>query len=227
MRRLLVIAAHPDDEVLGCGGLIAQTLRRGGEVRVIVLTEGCSAQYPDQPEMVERKLLEAQSAMRALAGSEAVASQLQWRSLGHKELSLESIAPAELNAPLRQQVVQWQPHWVLVHHSGDLNRDHRHAHEAARVACRPTEAHAPRLLSYETLSSTEWGSVPFVPNCFVPLSTEEIEAKVGALNAYQSEIRPWPHPRSEEGVRALAKCRGTQSGCGWAEAFHSIWERSE
>ena len=219
-RCLLVVAAHPDDEVLGCGGLLARTVREGGCATVLLLTEGCSAQYPDAPEMIARKQAEAQRAMEELGGS--VTLELA----GLPELELALLPPVRVHDPVRDAVRRLRPDWVLVHHCGDLNRDHGVAHEAARVACRPTAELAPALLSYETLSSTEWGSVPFQPTVFVALTPEDLERKKSALAAYESEVRPWPHPRSLEAVEHLAHHRGAQAGVPSAEAFQLIWQRA-
>lgn len=218
-RSVLVIAAHPDDEVLGCGGLLARTVREGGAAHVLILTEGCSTQYPDQPEMIERKVSEAARAMEELGG-------VAVDHAGLPDMALSTLPPARVNEPVAAAVARVNPDWVLVHHSGDLNRDHAVAHEAARVACRPGPERAPRLLSYETLSSTEWGGVPFEPNLYVTLDEEDLRRKMAALGVYTSEVRPWPHPRSARAVEHLAHVRGMQSGVSLAEAFQSVWERT-
>ncbi len=217
-RNVLVIAAHPDDEVLGCGGLLARTVREGGNAHVLILTEGCSTQYPDQPEMIERKVEEAGRAMAELGG-------IPVEFVGLPDMALSTLPPAEVNDPVAAAVARLNPDWVLVHHIGDLNRDHAVAHEAARVACRPGPERAPRLLSYETLSSTEWGGIPYDPNTFVELREEDLKRKMAALGAYSNEVRPWPHPRSAKAIEHLAHVRGMQSGTALAEAFVSVWER--
>lgn len=213
---LLVVAAHPDDEVLGCGGLIARTLREGGRVDVLVLTEGATTQYPDRPDLVARKQAEARAAMDALGGARITL-------LGLADMRLATLAPADVNAPVADAVAERRPGWVLAPSADDLNADHRVAHEAARVACRPTGDHTPWLLSYEVLSSTEWGRAPFAPNLYVPLGAADLECKVAGLAAYGTEVRAWPHPRSPEGVRHLAAVRGAQAGVAAAEAFRLEW----
>lgn len=217
-RRLLIVAAHPDDEILGCGGLAARTLREGGEVAVLVLTEGCTAQYPGRDDLIQRKEEEARSALEILGGGEITFARLP-------DMALSTLPPAAVNAPVAAAVETHRPDWVLTHHVGDLNRDHEVAHLAARVACRPTPRAAPRLLAYETPSSTEWGTGPFVPDFFVELREGDLERKVEALRAYETEIRGAPHPRSPEHIRNLARLRGVQCGSQLAEAFRSIWER--
>ena len=118
---------------------------------------------------------------------------------------------------------EFQPQVVYVHHAGDVNVDHRRLHEAAVTACRPTPGHSVmRLLSFEVASSTEWqppgsGSA-FQPNWFVDISAQ-LQRKCEALEAYASEMRPWPHPRSSTAVEHLARWRGAQVGVEAAEAF--------
>ena len=217
-RRLLVIASHPDDEVLGCGGLLARTKREGGEFAVLILTEGSTTQYPDRPDLVEKKEVEAANAVGRLGGGELEFARLP-------DMALSTLAPAEVSAPIERMISEFRPMWVLTHHGGDLNRDHQVAHEATRVACRPRDAESPRLLTYETVSSTEWGTQPFEPNVFVRVSEEDLTRKVDAFAAYETEMRPAPHPRSPETIRHLAALRGSQSGMPLAEAYRSVWER--
>ena len=217
-RRLLVIAAHPDDEVLGCGGLLSRTRREGGEAAVLVLTDGCSCQYPGRPELVGERQDEARQAMEELGG-------IDIEFVGFPDMGLVNLPPAEVNAPVAAAVTRLEPDWVLVHHGGDLNRDHTVAHEAARVACRPGAGPCPRLLSYETLSSTEWGGMAFQPDLFVALEQVDLERKIAALSAYATEVRPFPHPRSTRAVEHLAGLRGAQAGVVRAEAFHTVWQR--
>lgn len=217
-RRLLVVAAHPDDEVLGCGGLIARTLREGGRCAVLILTEGATTQYPDRPELVARKKDEARAALAGFGAVELVFADLP-------DMRLATVAPAEVNAPVADAVLRLRPDWVLVHHGGDLNRDHAVAHEAARVACRPTDEYCPRVLAYETPSSTEWGAAPFTPDLYVTLEPGDIDRKVTAFEAYRSEVRPAPHPRDPELIRQRARVRGSECGALHAEAFVTIQER--
>jgi N-acetylglucosamine malate deacetylase 1 len=117
---------------------------------------------------------------------------------------------------------------VYTHHAGDLNIDHRRTHEATLTACRPQLNHpVARLLAFETPSSTEWqqpsGALSFSPNWFVDISST-LESKMLALKAYSQEMRPWPHPRSYQGVEHLAGWRGATVGCDAAEAFMLVRE---
>ena len=138
---------------------------------------------------------------------------------------MDSIDLLEVIKSVEQVVSEVRPDIVYTHHGGDLNRDHGLAHEAARVACRPTEEYCPRLLAYETPSSTEWGAPPFTPGLYVTLEPGDIDRKVTAFEAYRSEVRPAPHPRDPELIRQRARVRGSECGALHAEAFVTIQER--
>jgi LmbE family N-acetylglucosaminyl deacetylase len=218
IERLLVIAAHPDDETLGCGGLIARTIREGGNANVLIITEGSSTQYPDRPDLIGKKQAEARKALHELGGAHV-------EFAGLPDMALAAVAPAEVNSPIEDAVRRHRPDCVAVHHRGDLNRDHQLLHQAARVAARPVEGSPPLLIAFETLSSTEWGEISFSPNLYVELSEEDLEKKVTAFAAYETEVRRWPHPRSATAIRHLAGRRGTESGYERAEAFEVVWAR--
>jgi N-acetylglucosamine malate deacetylase 1 len=217
--RLLVVVAHPDDEVLGCGATIAEVNARGGEVAVLILSEGATTQYPDRPELVEQKCQESVSALEVLGGGDLKRGDLP-------DMRMALLPPAELSGPIAATIEDFEPDWVITHHQADLNSDHRCVHEATRVAARPTGVSAPTLLTMEVPSSTEHGYRAHEPNLTVPLSRRSLEAKCAGLDCYDSEIRPYPHGRSTEAVRALAAYRGYTSGCEMAEAFHLVWSRT-
>jgi N-acetylglucosamine malate deacetylase 1 len=217
VERVLVVAAHPDDEVLGCGGLLARVLRTGRKAHVLIMTEGSTTQYPDQPELVEQKQSEAREAMRILGGPTIDFA-------GLPDMALSTLTPAELNGPIEAAVREHRPEWLLTHNSFDLNSDHRLLHDAARIAARPGSP-VKRLLAYEVLSSTEWGHEAFTPTTYVQLDEDAVDRKVAALETYRTEVRDWPHPRSAEGIRHLAALRGSQAGMPLAESYRLVWER--
>ena len=129
---------------------------------------------------------------------------------------------------VEQHIREISPETVYTHHAGDLNIDHRRTHEATLTACRPQSSHpVTRMLAFETPSSTEWqqpsGALSFSPNWFVDISST-LESKMLALKAYSQEMRPWPHPRSYQGVEHLARWRGATVGCDAAEAFMLVRE---
>ncbi|NEO35143.1 MAG: PIG-L family deacetylase [Moorea sp. SIOASIH] len=220
-RTILVVAAHPDDEVLGCGATIAQHVQKGNTVNILILAEGATSRASN------RDRSQWKSQLSALAVAAHKASDI----LGAASVTLDNFADNRMDGyelldvikVVEQAIDQHQPEIVYTHHSGDVNIDHRRIHEAVITACRPVPGHPVKsLLFFEIPSSTEWqppGSAPiFAPNWFVDV-TETLNLKLKALEAYQSEMRPWPHPRSLQAVEHLARWRGASVGVEAAEAF--------
>jgi LmbE family N-acetylglucosaminyl deacetylase len=214
MARVLVIAAHPDDEVLGCGGTIARHAAAGDDVHVVILAQGLMARPKARTED-----------LGALRESARKAGDI----LGVKDLTLHDFPDNRLDTLPRLDVTRFieshveriLPEIVYTHHRGDVNIDHARANECTLAACRQTpEQSLRRLLFFEVPSSTEWGFAEeaFNPNWFVDIS-RTLDKKAAALLAYAGELRPFPHPRSEEAVTHLARWRGAAAGVGAAEAF--------
>ncbi|MDB4346483.1 PIG-L family deacetylase, partial [bacterium] len=214
-------AAHPDDEVLGCGGTIARHADAGHQVQVLIVSEGSTSRQKERDRSQARDELSVLAKAAQTAGSILGAAGVELLDLPDNRL--DSLDRLDLIKLIEERVVQHQPECVYVHHAGDVNVDHRRLHEAVVTACRPTPDHVvKRLLSFEVASSTEWqpsGSAPaFHPNWFVDISAQW-ERKRDALEAYSSEMRPWPHARSLEALEHLARWRGAQVGVEAAEAF--------
>ena len=218
MAEILVIAAHPDDEVLGCGGAIARHARAGDSVRVVIMAEGGTSRT-------------GPTAQAEVLGQLKVAATKANQILGANELIMEGLPDNRLDSMDRLAVIQrveahierWQPSIVYTHHVGDVNVDHQLVHHAVVTACRPQpRCCVERLLFFEVASSTEWqppgSGVPFQPNWFVDI-TETLDAKLAALDAYRVEMREWPHPRSLRAVEHMARWRGASAGVTAAEAF--------
>ena len=219
--RVLVVAAHPDDEVLGCGGTIARHADSGDQVQILIVAEGSTSRQQERDRAKVRDELSALAKAAQMAGSILGAAGVELLDLPDNRL--DSIDRLDLSKHIEHRIQRHQPHVVYLHHSGDVNIDHRLLHESVVTACRPTPGHVvKRLLSFEVASSTEWqpsGSAPaFQPNWFVDIS-EHWERKRDALVAYSSEMRDWPHARSLEAVEHLARWRGAQVGVHAAEAF--------
>ena len=221
MPRVLVVAAHPDDEVLGCGGTIARHADSGDQVQVLIVAEGATSrhQHRDRNQATSELSALAQAAQQAGAILGAQGVEL----LDLPDNRLDSLDRLDLIKQIEERIARHQPQVVYVHHAGDVNVDHRRLHETVVTACRPTPGQpVRRLLSYEVASSTEWqppGSAsPFQPNWFVDISAHW-PRKREALAAYASEMRPWPHARSLEALEHLARWRGAQVGVEAAEAF--------
>jgi len=221
VNQVLVVAAHPDDEVLGCGGAIARHADSGDQVQVLIVAEGSTSRQQERDRAQVRDELSALAKAAQTAGSILGAAGVELLDLPDNRL--DSLDRLDLVKRIEQCVQCHQPGCVYVHHAGDVNVDHRRLHEAVVTACRPSPGHVvKRLLSFEVASSTEWqvpGSAPaFQPNWFVDIS-DIWERKRAALEAYASEMRSWPHARSLEAVEHLARWRGAQVGVDAAEAF--------
>ena len=221
---VLVVAAHPDDEVLGCGGTIARHADSGDQVQVLIIAEGSTSRLQERDRTQVQDELSALAKAAQTAGSILGAAGVELLDLPDNRL--DSLDRLDLIKRIEECVERHQPECVYVHHSGDVNVDHRRLHEAVVTACRPSPGHVvKRLLSFEVASSTEWqppGSAPaFHPNWFVDIS-DQWERKREALVAYSSEMRDWPHARSLEAVEHLARWRGAQVGVEAAEAFYLL-----
>lgn len=215
--KVLVIAAHPDDEVLGCGGTIARHVAAGDEVRIHILAEGATSRAPSRDGDAHAKEL------TALAQSAAEAAMILGATSvlhGLPDNRLDSLDLLEVVKLVEEVIFSYQPELVYTHHSSDVNIDHQVIHRAVVTACRPLPGQSVRtLLFFEIPSSTEW-QVPtaFSPNWFVSIE-ETLSRKVQALESYGSEMREFPHPRSIPAVKALAAWRGASIGVKAAEAF--------
>jgi LmbE family N-acetylglucosaminyl deacetylase len=215
MSRVLVIAAHPDDEVLGMGGTVAvHAVVRGDAVRVVCVTDGSSAQYPGDAELRAQKEREAVAAAAALGVTDYVHLDLP-------DMRLDTLAHVDVNKVVEEHVSDFAPELVYVTHP-DVNADHRVLFNSVAVATRPVPGQpVRRVLTYAPTSSTEWtpaGLNWFVPNWFVDI-TETIERKIAAWACYETERREYPHPRSERALRAHAEFFGASVGCAHAEPF--------
>ena len=219
-RRIAVIAAHPDDEVLGCGATMARHSANGDEVHVLIVAEGATSRS------ATRDRLESKDQLSHLVASARRANGL----LGTANLELlefpdnrmDSVDLLDVVKAIEAFLERSKPHVVYTHWPFDLNVDHRVVSEAVQTACRPTpQSVQEQMLFFEVPSSTDWrlsGSRSFEPNYFVEISAT-LELKRRALESYASEMRAWPHARSPEAVEALARWRGASVGVVSAEAF--------
>lgn len=231
-RSVLVVAAHPDDETLGCGGTIARHVAQGDSVHIVIGSDGAAVRgvnHKREPALKDDIDKYAQSPF----GSPG------WRN-GHKAAQIygvtsitihdlpdsqfDKLTMLELAKLVESHIERILPTIVYTHSPADLNLDHRMLGEATAIACRPKPGHPVReLLMYEVPSSTEWSPpgvyAPFVPHFFIDI-TKYLEIKEKVLQeAYQTELRETTHPRSISGVYALNSWRGASSGFEVAEAF--------
>lgn len=217
MRRVAVIAPHPDDEVLGCGGTIARLTASGVQVDVVTVTRG---QPPDfDASDVEQVMAEAAKAHRLLGVANS-------HFLDLPAARLDTIGQARVNADLGMALDRIGPDTLFVPFLGDIHHDHQLAFTAAMVWARPRHDRAPTcVLAYETLSETNWfappATPPFIPTAFVDISAT-LETKLAAFALYRSQARDFPDERSPEAIRALAVSRGASVYRNAAEAFALI-----
>ena len=216
----LVVAAHPDDEVLGCGGLISRLAKEGTSVNVVFLSDGVSARYDG----TDRGNWVAELATRRNSGLEAAKllganDPIYYNFLDNQ---LDQVAILALTKIVEKYLDEFTPNLVLTHFPGDLNIDHRRVAEAVITATRPGMREFPdEVWAFEVPSSTEWGAhlnSGFSPDVFVEVSAH-VKSKLAALGAYNFEMREFPHPRSERAIRALLDWRGSNAGILQAEAF--------
>jgi LmbE family N-acetylglucosaminyl deacetylase len=212
--RVVVVAPHPDDEVLGCGGVMARHAANGDEVSVIIATRGAPELFSD--ESVERTRAEARCAHAILGARET-------RFLDFPAPRLD-VTPGHLLADsLARQFCELQAERVYLPHHGDIHTDHGRVYQAVLVAARPL-SHCPvrQLLCYETLSETEWApptaSAVFCPTVFVDISAY-LPKKLAAMQCFASQLKAFPNPRSLETIEALARVRGSTISVPAAEAF--------
>lgn len=219
---VLVIAAHPDDEVLGCGATIAKHIKQGDNVSVAILSAGVTSRigFADgEQQLALEQLAEATQKANSCLGVNS--SNLFFEKFPDNQL--DTVSRLEVTQAVEALVEKLKPERIYTHHAGDVNIDHRRIHEAVITACRPQPGHPVKsLLFFEVPSSTEWqppGSATyFTPNWYNDV-TETLAISVKALEAYEKEMREWPHPRSIKAVKHLARWRGATVGVDAAEAF--------
>jgi len=218
---ILIVAAHPDDEVLGCGGSIAKFAKAGCDVHVVFLADGVGSRH----QMPADKTIHDEL-VRRRGAAHAALTHLGVSSVDFGDFPdnrMDSLHELDVTKFVEKYVATYRPDTIFTHHAGDLNVDHRRVHQAVITACRPQPGHPVRtILFFEIPSSTEWqtpgSSVPFLPNWFVDISSV-FELKQLALRSYATEMRAWPHTRSYEAVEHLARWRGATVGVEAAEAF--------
>ena len=202
--KVLVVASHPDDEVLGCGGTIAKHVANGDEVSVLIMTQGREGgEIPDAAE----------------AANSILGATFLWLD-DYPDNKMDTIPLLDVVKSVEYFIDNLKPDIVYTHHAGDLNIDHRITHQAVMTACRPLPGCSVKtILCFEVPSSTEWGQ-GFEPNWFVDITEFEfLGKKYDALDAYGSEMRDFPHPRSHRAVLNLGRLRGATVGVEMAEAF--------
>ena len=221
MYKILIVCAHPDDETLGMGGTIARLVNENNTIHVLFITDGSSSQYENYREMIEIKKIEMKNALNELG-----VQQFDFHML--PDMQLDVTAQIKINAVIVDKISQFKPDIVYTHFWGDINSDHRRVFDSTMVAVRPTVNQSVKCVyCYETPSSTEWQAPKndsvFNPNRFVDI-TDFHEKKISALKFYKSELREFPHPRSEKAVSIYDQRNGIVIARKYAERFVVIRE---
>jgi LmbE family N-acetylglucosaminyl deacetylase len=221
--KILVVAAHPDDEVLGCGATIARLHEEGHRIRIAILGEGITSRYADR-RLVEPHLIDdlqncSRKAIKLLGVDEVAYFELP-------DNRFDTLPLLELTKRVEGLIEEFQPELIFTQHPGDLNLDHALTARAVLTASRPVAGQCVKeIYTFEAPSSTEWAfrktGDPFAANVFYDISAH-LDQKLAAMEQYDSEARPFPHPRSPEALRARAQLWGTVAGCPAAEAFELI-----
>jgi LmbE family N-acetylglucosaminyl deacetylase len=225
-KRILLVVAHPDDELLGCGASLNKLINEYDcRVKVVILGEGITSRSE------KRNVLEWQKQLDVHKGNIRKAQQ----AIGYQELStyqfpdnrFDSVDLLDIIKTIEAEKNAFNPSVVMTHHGGDLNIDHQRTFEAVVTSCRPmSQEMVKSIITFETPSGTEWRAVSdprhFLPNLFFAVTEKNMEAKITGMEFYEFEKRPYPHPRSPEALRIQARRWGVAIGADFAEAFTII-----
>ena len=220
---ILVIAAHPVDEVLGCGGTLAKLAKEGHDVYIAILGEGITSRSETREQADFRLIENLRGDSNQVAKLLGASDLLQY---GLPDNRFDTLPLLDIIKLIESLVERVKPKVIYTHHQGDLNIDHAVLHRAVVTATRPvSKSLVHELYSFEVPSSTDWAYGQFCPvfkpNVFVDISVT-LETKIQAMALYNSEVRPFPHPRSAEALIALARSRGSSAGVEASEAFELV-----
>ena len=221
---VLLVFAHPDDEVLACGATVAKLSEQGYRIFTLILGEGVTARQEQRnPELVAQELVSLRGA--ALKANERIGVKSECVHLcGLPDNRFDTVPLLDVVREIERMIKEVEPTIIFTHWQNDLNIDHQITYRAVLTATRPQPNHCVReIYACEVLSATEWiYPQDFQPSVYSILSEENLCSKIDALRCYSSEIRHYPHPRSVEGVEYLARLRGLQVGYCYAEAFQLV-----
>ena len=223
---ILVVAAHPDDEVLGCGGTVARLSNEGHTVYSAILGEGSTSRFRQGTQGKRAALNKLRKSCEKAARILGIRKVFPYQLPDNR---FDTVPMLDVIRIVEDLLLKLKPSMVYTHHSGDLNIDHAITSRAVLTAARPLkECTVRELYAFEIPSSTEWsfGSHQplFMPNTFMDIR-QTLATKIQAMGAYESEVREFPHPRSPEALKATAEKWGATSGLCAAEAFCLVWSR--
>ncbi len=222
-KKILIVVAHPDDEILGLGGTMTNLIKNYGvKTKVIILGEGITSRSDNRDTELWRDELETH-------GNNILQAQ---KAIGYHNVSIydfpdnrfDSVALLDIIKIIEKEKCDFDPDAIFTHHGGDVNIDHQRTFEAVITSCRPMAHESVKtIITFETMSGTEWRASTdpkhFIPNLFVSITEEELDAKIKAMELYEFEKRTYPHPRSPEALKIVAQRWGVAMGVSYAEAF--------
>jgi LmbE family N-acetylglucosaminyl deacetylase len=217
-KTVLIIAAHSDDEALGCAGTLVKHIAHGDKVHAVFMTNGVGARSAQDSKDIQDRQTSAYQASAILNLSSV-------SHLDFPDNAMDTVSLLTITQEIESIITQTKPEIIYTHHYGDLNIDHRLTHQAVVTACRPIPGSTIKeIYAFEVLSSTEWqtpGHTPFIPDVYQDISSYFSE-KLKVIDAYKEEMREAPHSRSIAGITALAQHRGHSIGVDYAEAFKLV-----
>ena len=219
MKKILIVAAHPDDEILGCGGTMSKHVSKGDNVSVIFLTNGVSSRKQKKVTMKKNIIRRKNAAIKA----SKIIGINKPHFLNFSDNQLDKHPLLKIIQSIEKLIIRIKPHTIYTHFNNDLNIDHQITSNAVITACRPQKKNTvKKILFFEIPSSTEWqiskDEKHFNPNWFEDIS-DHLSKKILAIQAYKDELVDWPHPRSLKGIQSLANWRGASVGYKAAEGF--------
>lgn len=225
-KNILVVVAHPDDELLGLGGTINKLINDyGSNIRLVILGEGITSRSENRDREIWKKELDIHK--KNITQAVSLIGYSSFIAYDFPDNRFDSLPLIDLIKVIEKEAEIFNPSIVFTHHGGDLNIDHQQVFKAVMTAFRPLKQQQVKtVLTFETPSSTEWmpsnNPFPFKPNVFIQLNEENIEAKLNAMNAYEYERRDFPHPRSDQSLKINSQSIGYKVGVIYAEAFELI-----
>lgn len=222
-KKILIVVAHPDDEILGLGATMHKIIRETNcETRVVILGEGITSRSDNRDTEIWKKELQIHR-----SNIESATATIGYGNVSVYDFPdnrFDSVDLLDLVKTIEKEKQDFNPDIIFTHHGGDVNIDHQMTFQAVNTACRPMEQENVRsIITFETASGTEWiaSTDPrrFVPNFYFSIGKEDLDAKIKAMESYEFEKRPYPHPRSPEALEIIAKRWGTVVGTQMAEAF--------
>ena len=220
-KRILIVAAHPDDEILGCGGTAARLIKEGHEVFTLILGEGITSR--DHSRQREKREAEIAKLKKQIHDANNILGIKEVVVYDFPDNRFDSVPMLDIVKKIEEVKRNVKPDIMFTHYGKDLNIDHQVTYQAAMAATRPmADETVKEIYSFEVLSSTEWQfPLSFSPDFFYDI-TDTIDMKVAAMAKYETELREFSHPRSLKGIRLNAETWGMKIGLNSAEAFKTI-----